>query len=590
MWPFKKKLPQRRLEVRKAKPAVPGWWPLFRQAGGVGSSLLAVLLFAAALFLDAMPLEPPGHRRGGYLDHDVYARVRFSMPLPDAGARQSPDSAPAAGRGARTVEKDTLLVRRTTRTGLNTAELELLDREHKAYLADQRGRHPWRRWLLLLGRAGMVGGVVVLLGLYVRKYQPRVVEHFWRGFAMTALLAAALLLNKVAIGTGGLNRYLAVFGIFMASAILTIAYDQRFAFAVAGALVVLTALQMRASLGEMLVLWSTAAATVFQLRDVRTRSKLIETGGVAAAVVLVAVWMVQLASGVPARFTLVDGGFAAAAAIAGGFIAQGILPLTEKIFRIVTSMTLLEWCDANRPLLKRLALEAPGTYSHSLLLGTMCEASAESVGARGLLARVGAYYHDIGKILKPAYFVENQSGSPSKHDKLSPAMSLLLIKGHVKDGLEMAKEYSLPRVLHEFIATHHGTTLVEYFYHAATRQRKSNGESAPDEVEFRYSGPKPRLKEAAILMLADAAESSVRAMPEPTAGRIENQVHAIVTKRLTDGQLDDCEMTLKEVHGIESSLVKSLCGVYHARVPYPSQKPGGEDEDDEGDEGNNNRQ
>ena len=578
MWPFKKKLPQRRLEVRKAKPAVPGWWPRFRQGGGLSSSLLAVMLFAAALFLDALPLEPLRYRPGGYLDRDVYARVSFRMPLPDAGAREAPGSAPVARRGVRVIKAGTPLVRRTTRTGLKDPEFELLSREHGAYLAAKRIEQPWRRWLLLLGRAGMVGGVVVLLGLYVRKYQPRVVENFWRGFAMTALLAAMLLLNKAAVGTGELNRYLSVFAIFMASAILTIAYDQRFAFAVAGALVVLTALQMRASLGEMLVLWSTAAATVFQLRDVRTRSKLIETGGVTAAVVLVAVWMVQLASGVPVRFTLVDGGFAAAAALAGGFIAQGILPLIERVFRIVTSMTLLEWCDANRPLLKRLALEAPGTYSHSLLLGTMCEGAAEAIGGRGLLARVGAYYHDIGKIHKPAYFVENQSGSASKHDKLSPAMSLLLIKGHVKDGMEMAKEYSLPRVLHEFIASHHGTTLVEYFYDAATRQRKNNGESAPDEVEFRYSGPKPRLKEAAILMLADAAESSVRAMPEPAAGKIETQVHSLVTKRLTDGQLDDCEMTLKEVHGIEASLVKSLCGVYHARVPYPSQK-GGEDEE-----------
>ena len=565
MWPFKKfkkKLPQRRLEVRKAKPAGPGFWPRFREAGGVGSSLLAAALFMTALTLDAWPLEPVPYRPGGYLDHDVYARVEFELPAPDRQPTTAPSIRPAG----------TILAKRTDPGGISESEFQLLVAEHRAYLKDQQARRPAQRLLTLLGRAGMVGSVIFLLGLYILKYQPRVVQNHWRGFAIAALTAVVLSLTKIVIAAGWSNPYLAVFGIFMASAMLTIAYDQRFAFAVSGALVLLTALQLRASLGELMVLWAVAAATVFQLRDVRTRSKLIEAGGVAAAVVFAAVWLVQFAAGVPWRVTLVDACLAAAAAIVGGFIAQGILPLIERVFQIATSMTLLEWCDANRPLLKRLALEAPGTYSHSLLLGTMCEGAAESIGANGLLARVGAYYHDIGKVHKPDYFVENQPGPGSKHDKLSPAMSLLLIKGHVKDGLEMAKEYGLPRVLHEFIASHHGTTLVEYFYHAAAEQRRSNGESVPDEVEFRYAGPKPRLKEAAILMLADASESSVRAMPEPTAGKIETQVHQMVTKRLTDGQLDDCEMTLKEVHAIEVSLVKSLCGIYHARVPYPSQE------------------
>jgi len=192
---------------------------------------------------------------------------------------------------------------------------------------------------------------------------------------------------------------------------------------------------------------------------------------------------------------------------------------------------------------------------------------------------VGAYYHDIGKINKPEYFVENQLGSPSKHNKLSPAMSLLIITGHVKDGIELAREYGLPPVLYEFIATHHGTTLVQYFYHAATEQRRAAGsDRAPEEVEFRYPGPKPRSKECAILMLADASESSVRAMPEPTAGRIEMQAHAIVSQRLMDGQLDECDLTLREVHEIEKSLVKSLCGIYHGRIAYPKAKPKSEAE------------
>jgi len=326
----------------------------------------------------------------------------------------------------------------------------------------------------------------------------------------------------------------------------------------------------------LLVMLTGVAATGLQLNDIRTRSRLIEITAIVGAVVLATVGAFGIAAMVPWRFILADGLWAAGMALLAGLIVQGFLPAIERAFHIATSMTLLEWCDASKPLLKRLATEAPGTYNHCLQLGAMCESAADAIGARGLLARVGAYYHDIGKILKPTYFVENQGGSPSRHEKLSPAMSLLIIIGHVKDGLEMAREYGLPAVLHEFIATHHGTTLVQYFYQAAAEKSRNEDQRAPDEVEFRYPGPKPQTRESAILMLADAAESSVRAMNEPTPGRIENQVHTMVSRRLMDGQLDECDMTLREVHLVESSLVKSLCGIYHARIAYPTpsgQKP-----------------
>jgi hypothetical protein len=238
-------------------------------------------------------------------------------------------------------------------------------------------------------------------------------------------------------------------------------------------------------------------------------------------------------------------------------------------------MTLLEWCDADKPLLRRLREEAPGTHNHSLQLGAVCEAAADAIGARGLLARAGAYYHDVGKIHKPEYFVENQAGGASRHARLSPAMSLLIITGHVRDGLELAREYRLPPVLREFIATHHGTTLAQYFFQAESDRRKEQEDRAPEEAEFRYPGPKPRSKEAAILMLADAVESSIRSMPEPTPPRIENQVHAIITRRLLDGQLDECNLTLREVARIEESFVQSLTAMHHSRMSYPT--PAGEE-------------
>ncbi len=527
---------------------------------------------------------------GGHFDARIRDNITHYMQMTFAAGvpvfRIDAEATAAAERAARNairpqtelLKAGSLLLAHADQPTLRRGGWMLLAAEHHAFLRRQAEENPLRGLGVLLGRGAMIAAVVVLLCLYVLKYRPRIVKNPLRGFSIAALLVLMLLYSKGTVGAGGLNPHLAVFGVLMAAVILAIVYDQRFAFALAGALVVLTALQLRLALGELLVLWTAPAAAVFQLREVRTRSKLIETGGVTAVAVFAAVWAVEAAGGVPARFALEPACWAAGAALAAGFLAQGVLPLIERIFGIATSLTLLEWCDANKPLLKRLALEAPGTYSHSLMLGSMCETAAEAVGARGLLARVGAYYHDVGKINKPDYFNENQTG-PSPHDKLSPAMSLLVIKGHVKDGLELARRYGLPRELHEFITTHHGTTLVEYFYHAAAEQRKLDAKPAPDEVEFRYPGPKPRSPEAAILMLADACESSVRAMPEPTPGRIETQVYAVISKRLTDGQLDDCDLTLREVHGIEASLTKSLAGIYHGRVQYPSQKKNGPPEE-----------
>jgi len=439
----------------------------------------------------------------------------------------------------------------------------------------------YRRWLaevdpnhdarVTAGLAVMVLLVVVAMSAYVTWCQPRIIKNRMRAVALGMLLLLMMVTAKLISDVAKWNPYLVAGAVTMGAIVITIAYDRRFALALGSMLAALLTLLLSQNVGFLLMLLTPATISVLLLREIRTRSKIIEVGALAAGGVFAAATATQFAWGQPLTAQLIaDGSWAAGAVLAVGFIIQGLLPLIERVFGIVTSMTLLEWCDANKKLLKRLAMEAPGTYNHSLLLGTLCEAAAETIGANGLLARVGAYYHDIGKINKPEYFVENQFGAPSKHAKLSPAMSLLIITGHVKDGIETAKEYGLPPAVREFIATHHGTTLVRYFYHAATKQRKANGtDRVPEEVEFRYPGPKPRSKEAALLMLADAVESAVRAMPEPTAGRIEAHAHAIISDRLTDGQLDECDITLKEVHKVEISLTKSLCGTYHGRIAYP---------------------
>jgi putative nucleotidyltransferase with HDIG domain len=259
-------------------------------------------------------------------------------------------------------------------------------------------------------------------------------------------------------------------------------------------------------------------------------------------------------------------------------LMQSLLPLVEKAFRVATSMTLLDYSDANQPLLRKLAMEAPGTFSHSLMIGSIAEAAAEAIGCNGLLCRVGAYYHDIGKLNKPKYFVENEMGSASKHKELSPAMSQLIIVGHVKDGVEMAREYGLPVELRQFIETHHGTTLVEPFYNEAKKKHESPGpgaskkpkEAPPCESEFRYAGPRPQMREAAIVMLADVVEGAVRSLSEATPTKVEAVVHNMAMKRLQDGQFDECDLTLRELSRIEASLSKSLAAHYHGRIAYPT--------------------
>jgi hypothetical protein len=267
---------------------------------------------------------------------------------------------------------------------------------------------------------------------------------------------------------------------------------------------------------------------------------------------------------------LLDGFWAGFGGLAVGLVVMWILPTIEKWFDITTGMTLAELRDPKRPLLKQLQQKAPGTYNHSLQVANIAEAASEAIGANGLLVYVGALYHDIGKMNKPEYFVENQAGGESRHDKLSPAMSLLVIVGHVKDGIELAREYNLPRQLQHFIESHHGTTLVEYFYHAA--KERSGDEGNVQEVEFRYPGPKPKTKEAAILMLADAVESATRSMADPNPSRIDGLVRKLSRKRLMDDQFDQCDLTFRELGLIEISMIKSLCAIYHGRISYPSQK------------------
>jgi putative nucleotidyltransferase with HDIG domain len=271
---------------------------------------------------------------------------------------------------------------------------------------------------------------------------------------------------------------------------------------------------------------------------------------------------------------LTDGFTVALWSIIAGSLMTVLLPTVEKVFGVETDLSLIELGDPAHPLLQELIRRAPGTYNHSITVASLAEAAAESIGARGLLVRVGAYFHDIGKMLKPQYFIENQSKGDNRHDSLVPAMSTLVIIAHVKDGADLARQNKLPDSIIDFIQQHHGTTLVEYFYRQANQKKVQEDPDggALDESSFRYPGPKPQTREAGVLMLADAVESASRVLKEPTASRIENLVHEISMKRLLDGQFDESGLTLEDIRKIGESLVKSLTAVYHGRVKYPDQE------------------
>ncbi len=255
--------------------------------------------------------------------------------------------------------------------------------------------------------------------------------------------------------------------------------------------------------------------------------------------------------------------------IASSIIVLGVLPVFEYLFKTVTNISLLELADFNHPLLQRMVLEAPGTYHHSLVVGNLSDAACSTIGANALLARIGAYYHDIGKLDKAEYFGENQDLNDNKHDTLTPAMSKLVIINHVKEGVELARKYKFSPRLIDFIQQHHGTSLVYYFYRRALETLEDDQEVR--EEGFRYPGPKPNSKETAIVLLADSVEAAARALKDPTPSKIEEVVHKIINNKFIDGQLDECELTLKDIENISAVFIRMLASMYHSRVTYPEK-------------------
>ncbi len=303
---------------------------------------------------------------------------------------------------------------------------------------------------------------------------------------------------------------------------------------------------------------------VYSVSNLSQRSDLARAGLFVSAVNILMISAIALTTGMRLSVWLVGLLLGTVNGVASSFLTVGALHWFESGFRITSSVRLLELSNPNRPLLKRLLMEAPGTYHHSILVGNLAEAAAEAVQADATLVRVGSMYHDIGKLKRPYFFIENQFTQDNPHDKIAPTLSSLIITSHVKDGLELARENKLPQQLQDIIAQHHGDGLVSFFYHKALEER----EDVPEEA-FHYEGPKPQTKEAALVALADTVEAAVRSMKQPTPGRVEGLIRKIIKDKLNDGQLNQCDLTFQDLDRIAMAFVRVLSGIFHSRVEYP---------------------
>ncbi len=363
-----------------------------------------------------------------------------------------------------------------------------------------------------------------------------------------------------------------IFGIpFVFAPIMTaVMVDFELAFLISILMSVSAWLVVDSSINSYLIIYmfiGSVVSAVGILKE-KTRAGIIKAGLYASVSNIIIISIFYIFNGTELGKPMIfDLAFGVLSGVLSSIIVSGVLPVFEYVFNVTTDIKLLELGNLNNPLLKELAIKAPGTYHHSIVVSSLAEAAASSVGANSLVAKVGSYYHDIGKIRKPMYFVENQTDGINPHDKLKPSISALIIKNHVKYGLEIAKKHRLGSCIMDIITQHHGTSLIKYFYAKA----KENGQN-PKEEDFRYPGPKPQTKESGIVMIADEVEAASKTLSNPTTAHLEEFVRDITNRIFLDGQLDECELTLKDLNLIVDSFVKVLVGIFHHRIEYPEEE------------------
>lgn len=411
--------------------------------------------------------------------------------------------------------------------------------------------------------------VLAIFGILLYFYRPDV---YWRRRWLVLLGILVLFFTGI---SGLVARYelpAELLPIAFVSLAVAVLWDGRLALGLAATMAAIIGMQEPfEGVQAWLPVWVAGSAAALFVRAVRRRAQtwvFIAIIFFAYAGTIVALGVLASRSAEGIMYSL---GYAGINSVVSAILAMGFLPVFEWFTGITTDQTLLEWADPNRPLLKRLSMEAPGTYAHSINVANLAETAANAIGANGLLCRVGVYYHDVGKVLKPQYFIENQPGGRNPHDKLNPAMSAAIVRAHVTEGTRLAKEAGLPGVLIDFITEHHGTQEISFFYEEV-RHDVEEGDAEVDPAEFRYPGPRPRSKETAIVMFADSIESATRTLKDPTPDRIRDLIDTIVDTKLEHGQLDEAPVTLRELGVIRDQFQKVLVGMYHRRIDYPSTR------------------
>ena len=425
-----------------------------------------------------------------------------------------------------------------------------------------------------LGVARTLGGILLnfvilaVLGIVLAMFRPEVYEKIRFVGLFAAVIALVVIAAAVVASASPVRPELVP--VAFAAVILSALFDQRISLISAMVLALLLGTQ-NAFRGTNLLTTALLAGTVaaFAVRAINRRNQSFRWITAIAAAYAVAAIALGGALSTPFVDVLQSIGWGAVSAVISVVFAQQLLPVAEHVTGIETDLTLLEWSDLNRPLMQRLSLEAPGTYAHTIQMANLAESACRAIGANALLARVGCYYHDIGKLAKPQYFVENQRKGQNPHDKLKPGTSASIIRNHIREGLELAAQHGVPRAVRSFIAEHHGTGSIAYFLERA-RERDAGVNAA----EFTYPGPRPQSAETAVAMLADGVEAAVRVLSEPNPARVREVVDHIVKQRMEQGELRDAPLTLRQLDIVKEEFTRVLSGMYHTRIDYPAASGG----------------
>ena len=496
----------------------------------------------------------------------------FDRETTERRQRQSLDKVP---RSQGVVLKDELIVDANIR--ITDDVLQKLNSLSVAVTKKNQGSGITKVILNYIGMIILLSVIIVLFFAFLVVYRIAIFRDWRKVLLISIVFLLQLGLAHIVVIQLEWSEYL--IPVAVGAMTLTILFDAQIGFMATTSMAILMGLMMGQNIDLVIVSLFTATVAVYNIRQLRKRSQLFITMFAllgSSILIIVGLGLFKESSW---SMMLTDGQFLALNSLLAPILTYGLIGVFEILFEVTTDLTLIELLDYDHPLLKRAQQETNGTFNHSIVVGNLAEACANAIGAHSLLCRVGAYYHDIGKMAKSEYFIENQYGGDNKHDALTHTMSARIIRAHVKEGLQLANKYGLPKIVSDFIPMHHGTTRVEYFYRLALKDAEESGAKV-EESAFRYPGPKPNTKETGILMICEAIEAAVRSIKEPDIFKIEAMIKKIIKQRIEDGQLSDCPLTLDELDKIigtvdgTSGMLPVLRGIYHIRIEYPDEPSG----------------